>query len=520
MSVKARHEAPPIDDASARGEVAAAAREAASAQREAVAAASTFRPRISAYDRPVGIFLRMLAVSGIVLVTALFVAVYDLLGSTAPWVIYGAAALAGVLCLPGARAYRSPLVWALFLVWVMFAVFARQSMQWQPTFKVVINDVRGFAAAALITMGVVLMCRGGRHGVATLRTLWLVVFALSAPMGLWEALTGTHPLRPDSSPWTGSPRAPSSYFVNPNNYGIVLVVTIGIALLWLTERTRRWVRALLVLTVVIASGLLWMTESRSCLAGALLAAAWAALLAAQRHGHLARLARWHRRHPRIVGVGSLMLVAGAIASFIVPFLARYNPVVSMLFPGDPDTVRSDSARLALIRHGIDFWQSSPWTGIGAARYEWMLAGIDHPGVPRVIPAHNGFVELLAEHGLALAAPLALLLGMLVWRVVRPLPRRVDRIEESDPAARGGATVMRGAPNRLDERGGRYLLAVFLLGFGLGGTVVSSPLTWFPWWLFLACATATGWWLDTLRRVSSRAEKRRVAFSKNEVVRPS
>ncbi|WP_168583408.1 O-antigen ligase family protein [Gephyromycinifex aptenodytis] len=460
------------------------------------AAAPPARNRISAaLDCRLGSLLRLSAIAFTFLVTALFVAVYQLLGPTAPWLIYGGAAFAGLLCVPGARPYRNAAVVALVGLWACFAATAAEATLWNPTWKIVINDTRGFTAAALITVGITLMSRGRLQSAVALRALWLAVFALSAPMGIWEMLSGEHPLRPATSPWTGPPHSPSSYFVNPNNYAVILVVTIGIALLWLTERTSRWWRICLLLATLVASILLWQTQSRAGVAGALVAALGAGLLAAGRAGLLARGAHWRRRHPfalRIVGAGAALAL---LCAFAIPSLAARNPVLSLLLPGDADTVRSDSARLALIRHGIDFWRTSPWTGIGAARYEWALAAVDHPDVPRVLPAHNGFVELLAERGLAMAAPLAVLLVVLAWRAIRP----AQGVTRRDPQhSEPGAAFVTGRPRHLDERGGRCLLALYLAGFALAGVVVSSPLMWFPWWLLLASATSTSWWLDSRR----------------------
>lgn len=501
-------EATTAADTAQRDAIHAAAGSPASDEHSGPSSAGVTDRVASALDSRVGSWLRLSVLAFTVLITALFVAVYELLGPNTPWAIYVGAALAGLLCVPGARPYRNPPVLALLGLWVSFAASAQHSAQWHPTWKIVINDTRGFAAAALISTGVVLLSRGRRNAVNVLRGAWLAVFALSLPMGMREVITGEHPLRPASSPWTGPPHSPSSYFINPNNYAVILVVVIGVALLWLTERTSRWVRALLVLSVATAAFLLWHTHSRAGIAGAVLTAIMASVLAAGRTGHLARWGRWHRRHPFIVGAASLGAFVAALVPFIVPSVAARNPLFSVLLPGDADTIRSDSARVALIRHGIDFWLSRPWTGIGAARYEWALAAVEHPAVPRVLPAHNGFIELLAERGLVMGAPLALLLMLLAWRVVRPrcraarpTPAQAQPTQLQPRRSQAGFAGTYGKPLHLDGWGGRCLLAVYLLGFVLGGVVISSPLMWFPWWLLLASATATSWWLDNLRQRS-------------------
>lgn len=81
------------------------------------------------------------------------------------------------------------------------------------------------------------------------------------------------------------------------------------------------------------------------------------------------------------------------------------------------------------------------------------------------------------------------LVLLMWRIIAA-------------PARGPAAC--GRPRTIDRVGARYALLVFLLAFVQAGVVVSSSVPWSVWWMLLASATATAWWIGAGREAGTEA----------------
>ncbi|WP_040155467.1 O-antigen ligase family protein [Mobilicoccus massiliensis] len=407
----------------------------------------------------------------------------------------------GILLL--ARSPRRGALPAVLLVAMLLTWWATtpQWSEWAPRSSFVHLRQRIVVANILTTAACLLLAGGRWSGARAIRRMWVGIVVTTVPVGVWEVLTHRHLVA--SEFWRAPPLSPAATFGNPNNFAIVLSVGFGLSLVAATERLSRLHRVAWLTLAATCLGLTWLTFSRA----ALLACVVGAVVAAGLWLHRRRLRPLSvaRRRPWFaagLGLGAAALV---VAHATIPAVAAANPVYRLIAPGDEVTARSDSLRIELVRIGLRYWRESPWFGIGTGRYQILLEK-QSPKTP-VLSMHNGLAEMLVEYGLVVAVPLAALLALLTWRAVVPRSsrRRTDGLESplrSSHSRRGvratDATTF-GRPARLDLVGARASATIYLLGFVTAGGVVSSSVPWTVWWLLLASAAATLWWVGSESR---------------------
>lgn len=443
--------------------------------------------------------LRPAAIVALGLYVAWTVVATPPLGPVVPWVWLGLLALLGVLGIPGSRLLRSPAPLLLLLFWAVWAATLPITTAWAPQARQVTRELWSLYSAVAISITLVLLSRGGRKGLPVMRSfdiMWVAVFVTTLSIAVWEVVTTDHLLVTASRTWLPPPRSPAATFINPNNYACVLVVVMAIALLWATERRlSRLGRVLLVLVAAGCVGAAALTDSRAAYLAFAVQAGLALMLWVVRGGVVARFRKWAARHRLVAGGLVLAGLAVVAAPFVVPALAARNPLLFVLQPAYDDEAQSDALRLRLTKVGVRYWLDNPWFGTGAGSYEVRLSQ-DHPaGITMVTNMHNAFVELLAQYGSVVTLPFALLLAVLLWLVVRPMPR----LPGGTPAPATGH----------DATGLRYRLAALLVGIAVAGVTVSSALSWGVWWVMIAHATAIGWTLHNeagARRGARRAAK--------------
>jgi len=387
-------------------------------------------------------------------------------------VAIGAIALANVA---HSRWWRIRPVQAWLAWWLAMAVAAALTWRSLPVGEDrVLAEVRAVVTAreemALLAAGAVAgtvligTARGSRRGVAGFRWLWLGVLLSTAPVALWEIATDQHIVVTRWLDWYFTPHTPAATFANPNNYGCVLVAVVGTLLAWSLDAVSRWLAALLLALAACAAWLTWATLSRGAFAAIAVQVLIAVIGLAARRGWLARM-RATPQNRRRSAAGGVVLVLLAAATFVVPALAARNPLLRAPKAGEG---ASDDARIELVRAAVRYWQSSPLVGTGPGTYEYHLTMERPAGVPDpTTNAHNAFAEILSQYGLLGSVPLVVLLGLLLWYVVRPAPDIARRVE----------------------------LACVLVAFVVTGLVVSSALALPLWFVMLAHAVAVGWSLQ-------------------------
>ena len=185
--------------------------------------------------------------------------------------------------------------------------------------------------------------------------------------------------------------------VNAAASTLVLALVAGVGLA--AGGRRRWLG---IIALIAMTGLgVWITGSRAALVAVLIGTACAAGWLATRRGGMARLVA--------AGGVLLMFIAGGV--LIAAYPRGRNPTVE----------HSIDSRLILIRAGVDMFRSAPVFGIGVAQFldrsKAVSAALQTYGPVRE-NAHNNFIQVLAEQGLAGFAALILLLAVVFVGVIR------------------------------------------------------------------------------------------------------
>ena len=242
--------------------------------------------------------------------------------------------------------------------------------------------------------------------------------------------------------------------VNAAASALVLAAVAGLALVRGSWRQRIGVLALVLVT---AAGI-WVTGSRA----AILAGIFVPLLF-----WVSRLVQQSRR-PRLAFAGAIAALAtlGALA------LAAYPA-------GRNDTIRGTfRSRLVLTELGWRMFESAPAFGIGLTEFYDQSAILGGPGLATQVGAprenaHNNFVQVLAEEGLAGLTALIVLLAVVLTGGPREAPPRAasERFWLLAGVSACVATWLTGHPLLVPEFG-----FVFWFCCGLAAAT-GRPLSW-------------------------------------------
>lgn len=367
-----------------------------------------------------------------------------------------------------ARAWRHRPVVAFVLFWVVVWLWMPYALRVAPDAGWAHREMESLAWSALSSLGA--LCVGVRGGPTGWRAGWLLGLALTGSIGVWELTTGNHLWVTPERPWPFRGTVAAATYINPNNFGIVLLSMLVATLAWRASVRHRGGRLLLAFAAVFASAMALASQSRAAALGlavilGLEALRWYHTLHVDVRGLLSR----HRRVALSATVAGLILVA---ASFLVPGLAARNPVAAMLYAAaQPETGASDAFRIRLIRLALGYAADSGFLGTGAGSFEPIMWKDAHSGIDIEANLHNAFVELLMQYG----AVVAVMLGMVMIVVL--------------------AAWWRSGPGS-DARPPFDVLRTELLGhlvvFTALGCTASSSLALPVWWLMLAqvCATAS------------------------------
>lgn len=289
--------------------------------------------------------------------------------------------------------------------------------------------------AAAVTIGAV-----GTAGM----TAWRLYGAASRPYAFWPAIARlTTSLR-----WNvayADFNAAGSYFLMAG------LLAVGLAV----AARRRRVRALGVAAAVVSAGALWLTGSRAAvLAGVVVLAAAAAI----------RLGRGSR--PRLLplaALGASALIVGLALAVLLP--AKGNQQSSWT---------ATDVRVGLAQTSARMIARSPVFGIGLAEFSRRSGEFSSPALLATFPpaehenAHNNFLQVAAELGLAGGAAFVWLIAAALWYAA-PSPQR-----EPDPVALFACVGLAG----------------FVLTW-LGGHPLLVPEAAIPFWILLGAAAGRG-----------------------------
>jgi O-antigen ligase len=358
----------------------------------------------------------------------------------------------------------------LTLLWLCWAPLP---LLWSPERDADMKVLVSVSFALLGGFSVLSLSQGLAAGVDRLRVGWTWAFVATASIGLWEMLSGRH-LENNPILRQTQPSYIASTFFNPNTYASFLLACLApLASGMMAARSatsRRCYGALIAAWICLVAG----TESRTGVLGAIAAApllAYWLVRVVHGKGRTTRLA--------VVFVGCVMLAA--LATLATPGLAqRMIGDFPSPFQEDANTALSDQRRVNLTLLGWRLFVDSGLLGRGPGAFE-RAAMTDSQGmdIGPLTRAHNSFIELAAEYGLLLLAPVLAIVAIAVFTALRG--RRQDSLY----------------PGVLNLRMSILLGAfAFLVGGMAGSSTLESP--W--WWVLLGHVGAQTW---LLRRIRAR-----------------
>ena len=200
--------------------------------------------------------------------------------------------------------------------------------------------------------------------------------ALSAIAGL--AFASLHLLREWQKAGMTAGYRPGWVTGDPNYFSLSAIIVLPLAYFMLRRKGPRWER--LFCQISLALGLV------------------AFVLAASRGGLVALVVMgafviWHsKRRARNFAAAAAVLA-------LVGVLAPSSPVTRLLEPARADE-GSTNTRLALMRAGVRIFMDNPWMGIGVGNFKQGVSQYGGPEQALKNVAHNTYVEVAAELGLA------------------------------------------------------------------------------------------------------------------------
>jgi O-antigen ligase len=356
----------------------------------------------------------------------------EMLQDTLKSIIVSAAALgAALLFFSGEARSRPALRWhaAVWLPLLLMA-YALGSMAWSHTYLAGVEAIRWFVFALLMWLGLNTLARDrlpllawGIHAGAVVASLW-------AALQFWFNLNlfpqGPHP---------------ASTFVNRNFFAEFAVCTLPFAAVLLARARQSAQAVLIALSAAFVIVAILMTGTRAALV-----ALWLQLLV------LLPLLAWRCRRTLAFaswGRGMQALVAGTLAGTVL--------VLGMIPTGDARILQEERGgtalerafeRTASISPGDDslgvrkiMWRATvrviaahPLAGVGAGAWENEIPLYEDAGsqLETDYYAHNEYLQLLAEYGIAGWVFLVVLLGWLVAAAWRTIPSRGPAAEAEAP----------------------------------------------------------------------------------------
>lgn len=356
---------------------------------------------------------------------------------------------------------------ALVVVWT---VWAPAGLLWSEEPLAARNEVIAVSFALAGGFCTLFLSAGRTAALDLLRAGWIGAFLITGGYAVWELATGQHLASNPNLDLYGI-RYVSSTFFNPNDYAGFLLACLpfiaGHAIGARSSRRRRMALLLLPLWAYLASA----TQSRTAILGALLA--------------LPVLIYWHSTAAETVrrGARRRLLVYGASTGVLA--LAAWSSSASRVWkrlrsPLDYDVsiARSDATRLHLTRLGWKFFTESGLVGRGPGTFERAVAADASSNYyQQITNAHNGIIEIAAQYGIVIVAPLLIAL----WAVIRSAaPQRCD-------ANRGPAVLNQ-----------RMSVLLGTMAFIASSLAASSVIACPWWWVLLGNLVAQSWLLHRMR----------------------
>lgn len=292
--------------------------------------------------------------------------------------------------------------------------------------------------------------------------VWLLIFVLLIPVGIWEITTGNHL---NVSGLSEELRfrflfAPTTVFNNQNDYAVYIALTLPMVLAWIRYYPRLIGRALGVPVLIAGLWLLILTLSRSC---------YIAVLTGMLFWFLFLLG-WNKK------IKALAVTAFMCVLLVVIFPTNTRDILSKVeiqAAGlNPIILQNEGigtlyVRLNLIKNALYFTAKLAGFGVGAGNIEYYMENYKIYPVGEITNMHNWWVEILANYGAFIFAGYLIFYISLFWNLWKVYKRVNNRTEKMICEA----------------------ILVGLVSFFMASISSSSIIAFRPQWMFIGFALA-------------------------------
>lgn len=245
--------------------------------------------------------------------------------------------------------------------------------------------------------------------------IWISIFIVLIPIGLWELTTGNHlitsNLIEEDRPWVAF--APTTVFGNQNDYAAFIVLSIPMTTTAIRYYSNPYIRVAGVIVLITGLFLLIMTTSRSCYLALFTGVAfWFIFLLGSRKK-----------------LKTLAIVAAFFAVVLLAFptqiqetsLLVQDQVSSLSDVSDQSENLGAAVRPNLIKNALYFTAQSAGFGVGSGNAEYYMEHYKIYPTGGITNVHNWWAEILANYGIFIFAGYLLFYGSLLlnlWRAYK------------------------------------------------------------------------------------------------------
>jgi len=254
--------------------------------------------------------------------------------------------------------------------------------------------------------------------------LWLLVFIVLIPVGIWEVTSGAHlpvsKLTKETRHWVIF--APTTVFNNQNDYAAYLVVSLSMILAWIRYSRNVFKRFFIGFLFVAGIWLLILTLSRSCYIAFLMAVSFWFLF----------LLKFTKKVKAFVVTGLFVLaiynlLPGQVAPVVTEAISQIKSLQTISF-GQNYGSSSLTVRSELIKGSLYSLVDSAGFGVGAGNIENYFKS--SPNYKAASNVHNWWIEILANYGIFIfVGYLVFFFSLLInlWRTWAILQNRTEKM---------------------------------------------------------------------------------------------
>ena len=345
-----------------------------------------------------------------------------------------------------------------FAIWLGYAFV---SIMWAADQIAAIRNVIFLFTGISIIFFLVYYMRDINH-LHYLYWIWISIFIVLIPVGLWEITTGNHlvvsNLIEEDRPWVTF--TPTTVFGNQNDYAAFIVLAIPMIITAIRYYSKLYIRVLGVFVLLCGLLLLIMTTSRSCYLALFTGLAFWFIFLLNLRKKLKTLA---------LVTTICCLIIFAFSSYIQDTFLLVQDQISSIsnIIDQSDDLGSDVVRLNLIKNALHFTTQSAGFGVGAGNAEYYMENHSIFPTGGITNVHNWWAEILTNYGIFIFAGYLIFYGSLLWNLWQVYRR-----------------IQTGTEKMICEA-----LLIGLVSFFMASISSSSIIAFPPQWIFFGFALA-------------------------------